>query len=51
MESERCVSDEAWVGILSLLGCGGDSKDGILGWNKGRIDERERERDAIDGGN
>lgn len=27
VDSERCVRDEAWVGTLSLLGCGGDSKD------------------------
>jgi hypothetical protein len=45
------VSDEAWVGTLTLLGCGGDNKDWILGWNKGRIEERERESEAIDGGN
>lgn len=44
------MSDEAWVGTLSLLGGGGESKDGILGWNKGRREEREREREASDGG-
>jgi len=44
------VSDEAWVGTLSLLGGGGESKDGIFGWNKGRREEREREREASDGG-
>jgi hypothetical protein len=27
VESERFVSDEAWVGTLTLLGCGGDNKD------------------------
>lgn len=31
VESERWVSDEAWVGTLTLLGCGGDSKNGSLG--------------------
>ncbi|RHN81106.1 hypothetical protein MtrunA17_Chr1g0195441 [Medicago truncatula] len=32
------------------MGGGGESKDGILGWNKGRREEREREREASEGG-
>lgn len=52
VERERWAREEAWVGTLTLLGRWAN-KDWILGWSVngvGRIEERERESEAVANG-